>query len=54
MSRKIVQITNIHRQYRVGEVVIEALRGIDLEVEEGEFVVVQGPVVRGSPPCCTS
>ncbi|MCZ7355896.1 MAG: ABC transporter ATP-binding protein [Candidatus Methanoperedens sp.] len=42
MSRKIVQITNIHRQYRVGEVVIEALRGIDLEVEEGEFVVVQG------------
>ncbi len=47
MSKKMVEIANIHRQYRVGEVVIEALRGIDLEVEEGEFVVVQGPSGSG-------
>ncbi len=42
MSNKIVQITELRKQYRVGEVTINALRGIDLEFEQGDFAVIQG------------
>lgn len=42
MADKIVQVTNIYKQYRVGEVIIDALRGIDLEIEHGDFSVIQG------------
>ncbi len=42
MPNKIVQVTDLRKQYRVGEVVINALRGINLEVDEGDFVVIQG------------
>ena len=42
MPDKIVQITDLRKQYHVGEVVINALCGINLEVEQGDFVVIQG------------
>jgi len=47
MADSILKITNITRVFRVGEVRIEALRGIDLEIERGEFAVVQGPSGSG-------
>lgn len=42
MPNKIVQVTDLRKQYRVGEVVINALCGINLEVEQGDFAVIQG------------
>ncbi|MFX0182991.1 MAG: ABC transporter ATP-binding protein [Candidatus Hodarchaeota archaeon] len=42
-----VNISNLHREFHIGEITIHALRGIDMKVYEGEFVVVLGPSGSG-------
>jgi len=37
-----IQLTNVHKRYKMGEVVIHALKGINFEIEKGEFTVVVG------------
>jgi putative ABC transport system ATP-binding protein len=43
----IISIRNLHKVYRVGEVDVQALRGIDLEVPRGQFLSVIGPSGSG-------
>jgi putative ABC transport system ATP-binding protein len=38
----IIKATNIHRKFGEGELVTHVLRGIDVTVEEGEFVAIMG------------
>jgi putative ABC transport system ATP-binding protein len=38
-----IQMSSIVKRYGEGEAAVDALRGIDLAIEEGEFVAVVGP-----------
>jgi putative ABC transport system ATP-binding protein len=43
----VVKLDGITRRYQVGDSEVYALRGVDLEVDQGEFVVVLGPSGSG-------
>lgn len=42
-----VQLVNVSRRYQVGGGTVYALRDVNLEIDEGEFVVVLGPSGSG-------
>ncbi len=43
----IVSIQNATKDYRLGKVVVPALRGVSLEVSQGEFLSIAGPSGSG-------
>jgi len=44
MSRngRVIQTKDIHKIYKLGDVDVHALRGVSLDIEEGEFVSIMG------------
>ncbi len=43
----LIKLTNVWKIYQMGEIEFAALKGIDLEIYEGEFLVVLGPSGSG-------
>ena len=43
----LIKLTNVWKTYQMGEVEFAALKGINLEIYEGEFLVVLGPSGSG-------
>jgi putative ABC transport system ATP-binding protein len=42
-----VVVTDVHREFPIGDYTVQALRGVSMEVCEGEFIVVLGPSGSG-------
>src|SRR5262249_59559293 len=43
----VISVKNLVKTYQVGEVEVRALRGVNLEVQKGEFLAVTGPSGSG-------
>jgi putative ABC transport system ATP-binding protein len=43
----LIEMEDVKKDYSLGETVVHALRGIDLEIEEGEFIGIWGPSGSG-------
>ena len=42
MTERVIEVRGLTRTYRMGDVLVNALRGVDLDVARGEFLAVMG------------
>ena len=47
MSRKIIELQDVHKTYKIGDTEVRALRGVTYSVDEGDFLAIMGPSGSG-------
>ena len=47
MVKPLISIDNIHKSYLMGKEAVPALRGVSLEISQGDFVCLMGPSGSG-------
>ena len=47
MGKKIIEVKDVHKYFKLGETYVHALRGVSMTINEGDFVFIIGPSGSG-------
>ena len=47
MKKSVIKLENVWKTYKMGNVAVNALQGLNLDVKEGEFLAIMGPSGSG-------
>jgi putative ABC transport system ATP-binding protein len=47
MKQTIIRLDNVHKDYKMGNSIVQAVEGINLEIKKGDFIVIIGPSGSG-------